>query len=69
MFQIARMSSNEKLHNGLTVDDWFDHQYKIVRDDGKVVDSCLTLEQAEQELEHYQMIADELEMERSCEDD
>ena len=68
MFHIARMSSNEKLHNGLTDDEWFDRQYKIVRDDGKVVDSCLTAEQAFCELEHYQLIADELDLERSCED-
>lgn len=68
MFKIQNMSCSEKMNNGLNDTDWFDKQYKIVRDDGKVVDCCLTWDQAECELQHYQMIADEIELERSCED-
>ena len=68
MFNIATMSYAERLHNGLSSDMWHDNRFKIVRDDGKVVDTCLTMEQALSEIEAYDIIECEISLERCCDD-
>lgn len=68
MFTIEVMPLVERLKAGLSDEDWSVKFYKIVRDDGKVVDSCLSWERAQDELELYEWIEYELEQERECED-